>query len=219
MTTAGHALVDAPDGPAWRLSAFGSCALTISYPGSGSAMLTLDPAAPPSPGSTEVALLVTEAACNSGQDADGRIEVVELRETASAVEVALAVTPRGGAHDCPSNPPTPFTIELDEPLGDRLLLDASTVPPCAALPRHDADGLTPSMPCGCAPPTAGGEGVLQPQPSTVWSRWRQFARGPGRRWSPSVHPSHPAPVPSSKGGRAASWTSRTARELSRGFFW
>ena len=63
--------------PAWRLFAFGSCALTVSDHGGGSATVTRDPAEPP----------------------------------------------------CPSNPPTPFTVDLDEPLGDRLLLDASTLPP------------------------------------------------------------------------------------------
>jgi hypothetical protein len=125
-------LVDAtnvPSSPAWMLSAFGSCALTVSDTGGGSATVTLDPAEPLSPSSTAVALLVTETACNSGEDAEGRVEVASLRESGSAVEVVIAVAPRGGAQDCQSNPPTPFTVELDAPLGERLLLDASTAPP------------------------------------------------------------------------------------------
>ena len=125
-------LVDAPNipgSPAWMLSALGSCALTVPGPGGGTATVTLDPAAPVSPASTAVALLVTETACNSGQDAAGRVEVTSLQETGSTVEVVIAVSPRRGDQTCPSNPPTPFTVDLDEPLGDRLLLDASTVPP------------------------------------------------------------------------------------------
>lgn len=122
-------LVDAPSTPAWRLSALGTCAITSTAPGAGSATVTLDPDAPPSPGSTTVALLVTEMECNSGEDADGRVELATLRETDTAVDVVLTIEPRDGPHDCQSNPPTPFTIELDEPLGDRRLLDASTLPP------------------------------------------------------------------------------------------
>ncbi|GEM00235.1 hypothetical protein [Cellulomonas terrae] len=133
-------LVDAPNlpsSPAWMLSALGTCAITSSAPGAGSATVTLDPAGPPTPGSTAVALLVTERSCNSGEDADGRVELATLRETASTVEVVITVEPRDGGHDCQSNPPTPFTVELAEPLGDRRLLDASTLPPRPiTLPTH-----------------------------------------------------------------------------------
>lgn len=125
-------LVDAPNipsSPAWMLSALGTCAITSSDPGAGSATVTLDPAEPPSPSSTAVALLVTELSCNSGEDADGRIALATLRETDSSVEVVVTVEPRDGAHDCQSNPATPFTVDLAEPLGDRPLLDASTLPP------------------------------------------------------------------------------------------
>ncbi|KQR08283.1 hypothetical protein [Cellulomonas sp. Leaf334] len=104
------------------------CAVAGSGSSAGAAGVTLDPAEPPSPGSATVALLVTETACNSGEDADGRIELESLRETDTAVELVVTVTPRDGGHDCQSNPPTPFAVELDEPLGDRLLLDASTQP-------------------------------------------------------------------------------------------
>ena len=125
-------VVDAPNipnSPAWMLTALGTCALAADYSGAGTATVTLDPAAPLDPASAEVPLLVTEMACNTGEDAEGRIEVASLRETDAAVEVVLAVQPRGGDQACPSNPPTPFTLTLDEPLGERTLLDASVVPP------------------------------------------------------------------------------------------
>jgi|GEM_PF-990219 len=117
-----------PDAGVWMVTAYGSCALTLDVPGGGTATVTLDPSAPPDPTSTEVALLVTEVACNSGEDAAGRVEIAFLMETDTAVEVVLAVEPRGGDHTCPSNPPTPFTLRLDAPLGDRQLVDASVVP-------------------------------------------------------------------------------------------
>ncbi|MBU4517720.1 MAG: hypothetical protein KJ776_15970 [Proteobacteria bacterium] len=125
-------IVDAPNipnSPAWMLSAHGTCALATDTPGAGTATVTLDPAQPPDPASTDVPLLVTERACNSGLDAEGRIEVASLRETDAVVEVIITVRPRGGGQDCQGNPPTPFTLTLDEPLGDRDLLDASVAPP------------------------------------------------------------------------------------------
>lgn len=125
-------IVDAPnipDSPAWMMTALGTCALAADAPGAGTATITLDPAQPPDPESAEVPLLVTERACNSGQDAEGRIEVVSLRETDGVVEFVIVVQPRGGDQECPSNPPTPFALTLDGPLGDRDLLDASVVPP------------------------------------------------------------------------------------------
>jgi hypothetical protein len=73
-------------------------------------------------------VLVTEHACNSGEDARGRITVAAIDEDDDSVTVTLAVRPRGGAQECPSNPETPFVIELSAPLGDRALLDGSSVP-------------------------------------------------------------------------------------------
>lgn len=124
-------VVDAPNvpnAPAWMMTALGTCALVVDLPGVGSATVTLDPGAPPDPDSPTVSLLVTEMACNSGEDATGRVEVASLEEGTDVVEVVLVVHPRGGDQACPSNPPTPFTLTLEQPLGDRALVDASVVP-------------------------------------------------------------------------------------------
>jgi hypothetical protein len=83
----------------------------------------------PSPGDTSVDLLVTERECASGHSAEGRIELVALNETTEQVQVRIGVRPRDGDQSCQGNPPTPFTIELDEPLGDREIVDTSVVPP------------------------------------------------------------------------------------------
>ncbi len=83
----------------------------------------------PPPESDHLALLVTEFACNSGQDATGRVELVEIAETESTVELVIGVRPSGAREaSCQGNPATPFTIDLERPLGGRVILNAAVVP-------------------------------------------------------------------------------------------
>lgn len=119
-------VVDAVNVQGWMLTRASTCALSV--PGAGGATVTLDPDIPPDPSAAEVHLLVTEMACNSGQDAVGRVQVLALRQTPERVEVVLTVTPEGTAHTCQSNPPTPFRLDLDAPLGGRPVVDASVYP-------------------------------------------------------------------------------------------
>ena len=118
------------DGEGWEVDGWGGCSLQPDVgPGLGIASFRIAPDVELDPDSTEVAVLVTERACNSGQDARGRIVVAAIDGKDDRVTVTLAVRPRGGAQTCPSNPETPFILELPEPLGDRALLDGSSVPP------------------------------------------------------------------------------------------
>lgn len=114
--------------PTWHLATAQTCALRADLGRLGTATLTLDPDHPPVPDAREVHLLVTEMACNSGQDAEGRVRLSDLAVRDDAIAVTVGVEPRTGEADCPSNPPTPFVVELDEPLGDRVVLDASVHP-------------------------------------------------------------------------------------------
>ncbi|ARU51237.1 hypothetical protein CBR64_06765 [Cellulosimicrobium cellulans] len=114
--------------PTWSLTAAQTCALRADLGGLGTATLTLDPEHPPAPDAREIHLLVTEMACNSGQDAEGRVRVVNLGARDDAVAVTVGVEPRDGAADCQGNPATPYVVDLDEPLGDRPVLDASVHP-------------------------------------------------------------------------------------------
>ncbi|MGF6824510.1 hypothetical protein M2317_003439 [Microbacterium sp. ZKA21] len=115
----------------WMLTSSSSCALTLDASPFGPGNVALDSSAVPAADSTTLALRVTERACNSGEDAEGRVELVSLEETEDAVIIRVAVRPRegDGAYTCQSNPPTPFTVELAEPLGDREVLDGSLVVP------------------------------------------------------------------------------------------
>ncbi|MGM7696528.1 hypothetical protein [Microbacterium sp. A84] len=114
----------------WMLTSSASCALAIDPAPLTPAEVNLDRAALPVPDATELALLVTERACNSGMDAAGRVELIALEETEDAVIVQIAVRPDDdGAATCQSNPPTPFTVELDSPLGDREIMDGALIVP------------------------------------------------------------------------------------------
>jgi hypothetical protein len=116
-----------PDGT-WMLMSASPCAQRVPADEDlGDADLTL--ADTPSPDDTSVVLLVHERACASGHDAEGRIELVELTETAEQVQLRIGVRHRDGGQNCQGNPPTPFEVELDEPFGDREIVDASVVPP------------------------------------------------------------------------------------------
>ena len=118
------------DDPAAEVGGWGQCRLQADVgPQLGWASFRVDPATELGPLLTEIPVLVTERACNSGEDARGRIADPTILLTDAAVTVAFAVRPRDGGHDCPSNPETPHLLRLPEPLGDRSLFDGSEVPP------------------------------------------------------------------------------------------
>ncbi len=115
-----------PDGT-WMLTSAGPCAQRlVDDDGLEAADVTL--ADTPTQGASTLEVLISERACASGRDADGRIEV-ELEETAEQVRLRVGVRPLRGGQDCQGNPGTPFTVELAEPLGDREVVDSSVVPP------------------------------------------------------------------------------------------
>jgi hypothetical protein len=114
----------------WRMRGFGQCRPVADVgPGLGLAEFRVAGHERLIPETTELDVLVTERACNSGEDARGRIVEPAIIPTAEAIVVVFGVIPRGGNHTCPSNPETPTRLVLPEPLGDRLLLDGSAVPP------------------------------------------------------------------------------------------
>lgn len=117
-------------GGAWRATGFGQCWPQADVgPDLGLASFRVAPGFELRPDATRIDVLVTERACNSGEDARGRIVKPAVVAGAESVVVVFGVRPRGGDQACPSNPETPFVLELSAPLGDRLLLDGSSVPP------------------------------------------------------------------------------------------
>jgi hypothetical protein len=92
----------------------------------GSADLTL--VGVPSPADTTLEVLVYERECASGQSAEGRIELVDLTLTAEQILLHIGIRALEGDQDCQGNPPTPFTVDLGERIGDREIVDSSVVP-------------------------------------------------------------------------------------------
>jgi hypothetical protein len=89
-----------------------------------------DPDADPiGPRSERIRALVHEQACANGQSAEGRILPPTIVYGTDEVTVTVIVQSIVGGAECPGNPRTPYTIELDEPLGDRTLLDGGQLPP------------------------------------------------------------------------------------------
>ncbi len=123
-------LQEVEDGPAWHLGSVGSCALRRELlDGLQTADLALDPDHPLDPAATTIHLLAIERDCASGQAATGRVEVVTHDLTDDQLQLHVGIRPLEGGAECPGNPPTPFTVELAEPLGGRVPVDIALLPP------------------------------------------------------------------------------------------
>lgn len=115
--------------PIWSMSEWSSCTVQAHLDGLRNVHLQLDPMNPPSPDAISVVVLVTEAGCTGGLDPSDRVRVLEIRYTETSVEIVVGtVPPPGDVFTCIGNTPVPVTIELDEPIGDRYLVDATVYP-------------------------------------------------------------------------------------------
>lgn len=83
----------------------------------------LDPAAVDA-GSTSLELAVMPLGCASGDTGEVSATHVELDN--ERVAIGLVVEPvDSGAQSCPDNATVPYTLELGQPVGQRVLVDAS----------------------------------------------------------------------------------------------
>jgi hypothetical protein len=70
-----------------------------------------------------------ERECASGKAATGRIAEPIAEYGVNAITITIPVRRVKGGADCQGNPWTPYVLELDEPIGDRVLLDGGPWPP------------------------------------------------------------------------------------------
>ncbi len=121
-------------GDKWVLGSLGrgrSCEPVVVLPeGLNRVDMRLDPESPPSPDSTTIDLLVTEAACASGREMGDALQGPQVVENDTSVLVAFAaIRLAARAVNCQGNPSTPVSIKLSQPLGQRTIYDGLYVPP------------------------------------------------------------------------------------------
>lgn len=138
----------------WKVSGWGSgCRPLLAMPdGLGSAEWVPSPKHPLPDATTQTLnVLVTERSCANAASSVGRVAGPAIRFEDGRVLVAFGVIPQAGdLFTCPSNPPTPLQIDLGQPIGDRMLVDASTIP-YVDVRTIDPTGWWPSYP-GERPP-------------------------------------------------------------------
>jgi len=112
----------------WSADGWGNCNLEpVLKPDVGwveivAAPVGLDPAA------TSIPVDVTEGRCTTGRDPEPYLREPVVVEAADAGTVYWTSDAIEGAADCPGNPVVRRVVELDQPLGNRELLDGSSWP-------------------------------------------------------------------------------------------
>lgn len=119
LTAASYELIDGT----WQFRGSGGCdPQLVFHDGLNAAEWTLA-GDPPGPEATAVTILVSEYSCHDGTTAQ-RLTPPKVEYRDDAVVITTRVEPpEGEFFTCIGWPPTEVTVELDEPLGDRRLLD------------------------------------------------------------------------------------------------
>ena len=194
-----HARFEQQDGQ-WRARSWGGCDIVVTAPGFGVATFQLDPDHPPDAGSASLHVRATERACAGGRPPTGREIVPVVVETETSVDITILVESPRGSQTCPSNPAFPFAVELEAPLGTRIIRDAALLPP------EERPWPLPEAAAQLSIEVAGGA----PAPGTAnvfaWSGDRTTGAGggallltaagwtPGPRWMQSFEGQQPAEI-------------------------
>lgn len=114
----------------WEYVRAGQCDVKPWFDGLETARWELAPAEQPGPESRTVAVLVSEQTCPNGESPKGPIEQAAVTYRDDSVTVVLGNrTPSGPQIGCGPLVPADFSVELNEPLGYRQLLDGYIFPP------------------------------------------------------------------------------------------
>lgn len=92
------------------------------------------------PASSSITVLVREMGCSSGQGAAGRMLPAAVHVTPTEVVIGVQTRKRYGAQNCQNHPLAPLKVNLGQPLGDRVLVDAHGTIDDAYCPPRDCLG-------------------------------------------------------------------------------
>ena len=115
------------DGNDWSTDGWGDCRLLAPVLEDGRVWARVDGYRLAGPRSLEVD--VSEVQCTSGRDPKEYLHSPAVVETGDSVTLSWTSTSAEGAHSCQGNPSVTRTVELDEALGSKMVLDGSVYPP------------------------------------------------------------------------------------------
>ncbi|RYC14608.1 hypothetical protein [Nocardioides zhouii] len=116
------------EGEGWKWTGHGNCWHLAPVLDDGT-WVNLSSTKPLDTTSTTVTVDVTELACTGSRDPVPHLDEPSIVTTSHDVTVYWTSRPPQGAQECPGNPTVSQQLTLDEPLGDRVLLDGSRWPP------------------------------------------------------------------------------------------
>lgn len=112
----------------WEVVGWGTCSRLVPVVEPGRQWVQIESASDLDPAATEVAVEITERQCTSGRDPRPFLEEPTFVEDDDSVTVFWTSRMPEGASTCIGNAPVPHRLRLDDPLGDRQLLDGSSWP-------------------------------------------------------------------------------------------
>ena len=84
---------------------------------------TVDPSAALDASTTIIPLVVMDTRCSGGVSPQVRLLPVKITYSDDSIGIAIMATPLPGFQACPVAPTASVTVTLDQPLGDRTLVD------------------------------------------------------------------------------------------------
>lgn len=113
----------------WQASGWGTCNLEpVLAPGTSWVEIAPTPEGL-NRATTSLQIEVSERECTSSRDPEPYLNEPVVVEDHDTVTVYWTSESPTGAQTCPGNPSVSREVRLDQPLGDRVLLDGSTWPP------------------------------------------------------------------------------------------
>lgn len=115
------------EGGGWEPAGWGDCTPRLGLLGKSVLRWAFtDDSHPPELTATELSVLVTEVECSSGRSLEGLIEP-DVTYGEDRIEVVLTA-PGGIGGNCIGTAPTEYTLELDQQVGQRKVVDLSVYP-------------------------------------------------------------------------------------------